>query len=366
MVIICASRLNRGVAGMRLLVIGLVSLTLGGALGILRLVIPGRAIFLACNVFMVGGIVVVIQGVRAFRGIPALPARVIAPAAALASALYLYWLFPAESFVMRVVVVSTVDTLLCADAAWSMCRRIPADDRAAHWATSCGFALVALSFLVRTAGAATGKMGQSFITAGPIETVQTIIASVGSLGVMLGIVMISNTRARRESEKMARFDPLTGLPNRRFLQERFSDAERLARLNKLNLGLIYMDLDHFKQVNDILGHAAGDDLLRRIGEAIHGGLAAGQWVARIGGDEFVVVVEHAEGRFGMMALAERLKGAIEKEAASEHLPDQIRVSCGAAIFPEDGGSMDELLRKADAAMYRAKRRNRRTDLATAS
>jgi diguanylate cyclase (GGDEF)-like protein len=165
---------------------------------------------------------------------------------------------------------------------------------------------------------------------------------------------------------MARFDPLTGLPNRRFLQERFSDAERLARLNKLNLGLIYMDLDHFKQVNDILGHAAGDDLLRRIGEAIHGGLAAGQWVARIGGDEFVVVVEHAEGRFGMMALAERLKGAIEKEAASEHLPDQIRVSCGAAIFPEDGGSMDELLRKADAAMYRAKRRNRRTDLATAS
>jgi diguanylate cyclase (GGDEF)-like protein len=180
------------------------------------------------------------------------------------------------------------------------------------------------------------------------------------------VVMISNTQARRESEKMARFDPLTGLPNRRFLQERFAEVEQRVRTTEEKLGLIYMDLDRFKQVNDLLGHAAGDDLLRRIGEAIRRVMARGQWVSRIGGDEFVVLIEDVDGRFSVMALAERLKGAIENEAILHELKEPIRVSCGAAIFPEDGRSMDELMRKADAAMYRAKRRSRRADLATAS
>jgi len=366
LIIFCASRINRGVPGMRLLVAGLVAISLGGAAGILRLVIPGKAILIACNVLMVGGIVAVIQGIRAFCGIPALPGRVIAPGAALVSALYLYWLFGAESFVMRVVVISAADALLCADAAASMCRRAPSDDGAAHLATGCGFGLVALSFLVRMAGAAAGKMGHSFTTAGPIETAQTIIASVGCLSAMFGIVMISNMRARRESENMARFDPLTGLPNRRFLEERFADAERIAQAKGQKLGLIYMDLDRFKQVNDILGHAAGDDLLRRVGQAISRVLVTGEWVSRVGGDEFVVLIEDADGRFSVTAIAERLKNAVEREVTSHELKEPIRVSCGAAMFPEDGRSMDELMRKADAAMYRAKWRNQEADLATAS
>jgi diguanylate cyclase (GGDEF)-like protein len=216
------------------------------------------------------------------------------------------------------------------------------------------------------AGAAAGKMGHSLTTAGPIETAQTIIASVGCLSAMFGVVMISNMRARRESENMARFDPLTGLPNRRFLQERFADAERIAQAKGQKLGLIYMDLDRFKQVNDILGHAAGDDLLRRVGQAISRVLVTGEWVSRVGGDEFVVLIEDADGRFSVTAIAERLKNAVEREVTSHELKEPIRVSCGAAIFPEDGRSMDELMRKADAAMYRAKWRNQEADLATAS
>jgi diguanylate cyclase (GGDEF)-like protein len=366
LVIFCASRIYRGAPGMRLLMAGLVSISVGGAAGILRLLIPGRAIILACNVLMVGGIVAVIQGVRAFRGIPALPARVIAPGAGLVVALYLYWLFGAESFVMRVVIISAADALLCADAAVSMCRQVPASDGAAHRATGCGFGMIALSFLVRMTGAATGKMGHSFTAAGPIETAQTIIASVGCLSAVFGILMISNMRARRESENMARFDPLTGLPNRRFLQERFADAERIAQARGQKLGLIYLDLDRFKQVNDILGHAAGDDLLRRVGQAISRVLVTGEWVSRVGGDEFVVLIEDADGRFSVTAMAERLKSTIEREVTSHELKEVIRVSCGAAVFPEDGHNMDDLMRKADAAMYRAKCRNQKADLATAS
>lgn len=366
LVVFCAWRINRRAPGMGLLTAGLCAISLGGVSGLLRLVIPGNAIILASNVLTLFGIVIVIQGVRAFRGLRALPARVIAPAAVLVSALYLYWLFGAESFEMRVLIVSAASALLCADATVSMCWRVPGSDRASHWATGCGFALVALSFVVRTAAAATGNLGHSMITAGPIETAQTIISTVGCLGVTLGIVMIANTQARRESENMARFDPLTGLPNRRFLQERFAESERLALVKEQNLGLIYMDLDRFKQVNDVLGHAAGDELLRRIGAAIDRALDAGQWVSRIGGDEFVAVIEDADGRFSVTALAERLKAAIEKEAIAPELASPIRVSCGAAIFPEDGHGLDELMRKADAAMYRAKRRSQKVDLATAS
>ena len=366
LVITCAWRSHPGARGLRQLVAGLIAVSLGGAAGILRLVIPGKGIILVCNVLMLAGIVTVVQGVRAFRGVRPLPARVIAPAAVLVSVAFLYCLFGAESFVMRVVIVSMVYALLCADAAFSMYRRVPATDRAAHWATGCGFALIGLSFLVRTAGAASGKLGHSFTTAGPIETVQTIIVTVGALGVMFGVVMILNAQARRESEKMARFDPLTGLPNRRFLQERFAEAEHRVSIREQKLGLIYMDLDRFKQVNDILGHAAGDDLLRRIGEAIRRVPGPGQWASRIGGDEFVVLIENVDGRFSVTALAERLKSAIEKEAISAELKEPVRVSCGSAIFPEDGRSMDELMHKADAAMYRAKRRSCRADLATAS
>lgn len=366
LVITCAWRSNPGAPGLRQLVAGLVAVSLGGTAGILRLVIPGKGIILLCNVLMLAGIVTVMQGVRAFRGIHLLPARVIAPAAVLVSVAFLYGLFGAESFVMRVVIVSVANALLCGDAAFSMYRRVPASDRAAHWATGGGFALVGLSFLVRTVGAATGRLGHSFATAGPIETVQTIIVTIGALGVMFGVVMISNAQARRESEKMARFDLLTGLPNRRFLLERFAEAERRVSIREQRLGLIYMDLDRFKQVNDILGHAAGDDLLRRIGEAIRRVPGEGQWASRIGGDEFVVLIENVDGRFSVTALAERLKNAIEKEAVSAELKEPIRVSCGSAIFPEDGRSMDELMRKADAAMYRAKRRSSRAGLATAS
>ena len=126
---------------------------------------------------------------------------------------------------------------------------------------------------------------------------------------------------------------MTDLPNRRFLLKRLAEAGRRAERSGEQLGLIYMDLDDFKEVNDAFGHAAGDELLKRIGAAMTGCLARGECLARIGGDEFVVLLEPVANRADVLARAERLRDVVERLPVTLGLSAKVRVSCGAAIFP---------------------------------
>jgi diguanylate cyclase (GGDEF)-like protein len=356
MAILYAWRMNPGIAGLRLLGNGLLMMMWGGLAGLGRLAIPGQGIVIACNAFMLAGMILVVQGVRRFRGFRPLPAATVAAFATIVSFPFLFWLIAADNFRMRVAVISGAFTLLCADAAVSMFRRVPARGRLNYWATGSAFVLTSLSLLVRTAAALSGFYGSSLFSAGPIEAAQTIFGAVGCLAVVFGLLLTSHTQLRRESEKLALFDPLTDLPNRRFLLERLAEAERRAEGNGKQLGLIYMDLDDFKEVNDAFGHAAGDDLLRRIGAAMAGGLREGECLARIGGDEFVVLVEPAANRSDVLARAERLRRVVERLPVAIGFGGNVRVSCGAAIFPDDGASVDQLMRAADLAMYRGKKR----------
>ena len=152
---------------------------------------------------------------------------------------------------------------------------------------------------------------------------------------------------------LALHDVLTGLPNRSLFDDRFRlalvQAERLER----PLALLFLDLDRFKPVNDELGHAAGDFLLSRAADRLRLGLRSGDTVARFGGDEFVVLLPNV-GRGDAVAVAEKLRAAVGAPLSFEGHEISVTASIGIAIFPEDGCRSDELLRKADAALYRAK------------
>ncbi|MBI4493323.1 MAG: EAL domain-containing protein [Chloroflexi bacterium] len=149
-------------------------------------------------------------------------------------------------------------------------------------------------------------------------------------------------------------DALTGLPNRALLYDRLHQAILTARRNNAALALLVMDLDRFKEVNDALGHCAGDLLVQQVGQRLRGVLRASDTVARLGGDEFAVVLPGTNGEGATLA-ARKLLHALEELFVVEGQSLDVGMSIGIALYPLHGEDVETLLRRADIAMYLAKR-----------
>ncbi|WP_404298375.1 EAL domain-containing protein [Halomonas sp.] len=171
------------------------------------------------------------------------------------------------------------------------------------------------------------------------------------------------TLARENEERVRRlayYDALTRLPNRRLLEDRLALAIRHAHRQQQRLAVIFIDLDHFKQVNDTLGHAVGDELLLQVAERLQAKLREDDTLARLGGDEFLVLLSELDGLEEVTRVARRLIDAISQPF--DVLGNTFRMGCslGISLYPEDGTTADTLVRSADTAMYRAKREGRNT------
>ena len=164
--------------------------------------------------------------------------------------------------------------------------------------------------------------------------------------------------ARRELEHRAMHDPLTGLPNRDLLLDRLSVA--LARLGRqgTGLGVLFIDLDGFKQINDAHGHAVGDELLVSIASRLRREVRDGDTVARYGGDEFVVLCEDLVHLDAAMPLAHRLAAAIGQPVSSGDRLLAVQASVGVVVEQNPGTTAESLITRADAEMYRVKQRDR--------
>jgi diguanylate cyclase (GGDEF)-like protein/PAS domain S-box-containing protein len=181
---------------------------------------------------------------------------------------------------------------------------------------------------------------------------------------LLGVAFdVSETkRSQAEVYRLAYHDALTGLPNRRLLQDRLAVAIAEARRRGRRLALLYLDLDHFKDVNDSLGHAAGDELLREITERLRGALRAADTVARVGGDEFVFLLADVAEPTDPSAVARKILDRIRRPVRLQGQGREIAVSgsIGISVFPDDGADAGALMQHADAALYRAKEHGRDT------
>ncbi|QIT56358.1 diguanylate cyclase [Aquisalimonas sp. 2447] len=169
----------------------------------------------------------------------------------------------------------------------------------------------------------------------------------------LAAVTVSHADFLEELESQAFHDGLTGLPNRRLLSDRLAHQIRQARRTRRPVGVLLLDVDGFKAVNDQYGHEAGDELLCRLAEAFASVLRPGDTLARLGGDEFVVVAPLGRPT-DATSIAEKLIGASET-AGGDY---DIGLSVGISLFPDHGDSERPLLHRADRAMYQAKRKGK--------
>ena len=188
----------------------------------------------------------------------------------------------------------------------------------------------------------------------PIEFTATRFGSQRLL--IGGLRDVSQRKAETEAlQFQALHDPLTGLPNRSFLKERLETAILAAERDLRPCAVLVMDMDNFKEVNDRLGHHVGDQLLREVAARLRGTLRKADMVARLGGDEFAVVPFGATDAPRAALIAEKILQALEAPVVIDETPITPAVSIGVASFPQHAEDAAALMRRADVAMYAAKR-----------
>jgi diguanylate cyclase (GGDEF)-like protein len=175
-------------------------------------------------------------------------------------------------------------------------------------------------------------------------------------------VALSNAAWEERLYHQAHYDTLTNLPNRALLKDRLEQAIARAQRNQSSIGVFFLDMDHFKLVNDSLGHAAGDIFLRKIADVLKNSIRGVDTVVRFGGDEFVIIIPDIDSSTDMVfelgAIADKIFRNAQAEFVVENQALQPKVSIGIAIYPKDGQASEELIKHADAAMYHAKSKGR--------
>ena len=176
------------------------------------------------------------------------------------------------------------------------------------------------------------------------------------------VELVADVTELRRAEQATRFlayhDTLTGLPNRRLLDDRLRQAIRLAQRRDRMVATLLVHLDDFRQVNDALGHGAGDAVLREVAQRLSGCVRKADTLARAGADEFAVVACDLKEESDCRIVADKLVQALAAEFRVGGRRLRLGVSIGISLFPADGGDGEALLRNADAAMYRAKQLGR--------
>jgi diguanylate cyclase (GGDEF)-like protein/PAS domain S-box-containing protein len=175
---------------------------------------------------------------------------------------------------------------------------------------------------------------------------------------------IRDISARKQSERkmayMATHDGLTGLPNRALFYDRFDIATAQANRNNKKVAVISSDLDYFKQINDKLGHDIGDRLLIKIAERLTNILRKSDTVARMGGDEFVMLVPDLIDHNQIVKVIQKIINEVQKQFIINSYKINITISLGIVLYPDDGDNIQKLIKKADKLLYNAKEKGRNT------
>jgi diguanylate cyclase (GGDEF)-like protein len=166
--------------------------------------------------------------------------------------------------------------------------------------------------------------------------------------------MVELERSSAALQQQATHDPLTGLANRRLFYDRLHQAILHAQRYGGKVGILYVDLDRFKEINDRHGHHVGDAVLTEVATRLTASMRGSDSIARLGGDEFVVLLEEVQGRDDCLAAAHKIEQTLNADTPFFGLGVEIAASIGQALYPDDGGDEEVLIRAADASMYRVK------------
>jgi len=165
-------------------------------------------------------------------------------------------------------------------------------------------------------------------------------------------------RLKEQAQQMALHDVLTGLPNRMLLEDRLQVALAQSERSRKKLAVVFVDLDHFKDINDTYGHRAGDQILLAVARRLREAVRRTDTVARWGGDELIVLLPEMHDAHEAHVVCERLKKTVQKQIAADQIAFPLTMSMGIAIYPDDADTAEVLMQQADAALYLAKARGR--------
>jgi diguanylate cyclase (GGDEF)-like protein len=266
-----------------------------------------------------------------------------------AAGLFMWWLGPEASF------VQATTTLTGADLQWI----VPG------W-----FAFFGVSTLLASAvSAAAGRsvvaeisdgLTYSFATTFAVLVLSPVVVFVGQQSAYLPLLLLPllvvyrTAELARDKEHQSLHDSLTGLPNRKYFHQKLTAAIEDARRTSGCVGLCLLDLDRFKEVNDTLGHHVGDQLLSLVAQRLHGALRPDDVVARIGGDEFAILLAPVRDDVSALEVAERIRHCLTAPFHLEDMLFELEASIGIALYPEHGAEPEPVMRRADVAMYLAK------------
>ena len=202
------------------------------------------------------------------------------------------------------------------------------------------------------------KSGEQFWTAStvsPIFDLNRVITNMVSINEDITLIKAS----QQKIQFLANYDALTQLPNRRLFEETFADSiSHLYHRKNDHIALMLIDLDHFKEINDTMGHNAGDQLLVAVAERLTKAIRKGDMAARLGGDEFTVLLDRIESRGNAVIVAEKILQLFQPPVLINGKEIQITCSIGVTLAPDDGDEEEGLMKNADRAMYQAKEEGR--------
>jgi diguanylate cyclase (GGDEF)-like protein len=320
--------------------------------------LPSHALNLVSNVLIFSGACLLVRGIRGFRGLRRVHRRRFGAVVAIYTGLFAYWTYGFDSLRARSIMAALATSALMIAAAWAMGVRVQPRDRPVYWTTASFYAATAIAAGLRGIWYFIPVPSITLFSPYPVDLLGIATIKLATIGGAFGLCLATNLRLIRAAEELALYDPLTNLPNRRLLEDRLAQAERRALSSGQPLALIYCDLDDFKKVNDRLGHAAGDRVLKTVASRLRGLLGQDACLARVGGDEFIVLVEHATTRKDLDALMNHLSNGVQVPIQMDDTSVSLAISCGLALYPDDVNCASDLMRLADAAMYATKQQGR--------
>jgi diguanylate cyclase (GGDEF)-like protein len=286
---------------------------------------------------------------------PWIAAGLLATVAALVASNLTGW----RTLFVNVTAPTMIAAILFVIAAIAIARQGPRDARQAARLLSVLLLLAVATWIARIAALALVPAGPA--AAERVDLVVSFFAiaqMVNGVAATLALVWIDVRLMQAELARVAHSDALTGLPNRRVARERFGEEVARATRAGRRFAMALFDVDYFKQVNDRYGHAAGDEVLKAVADALAAAKRGEDVLARIGGEEFLMLLAQ-ESRAGARDAAERLRRAAgEASVAAGAEPVRVTLSGGVALFPDDGEDWDHLFAAADRRLYAAKREGR--------
>ncbi|WP_243438193.1 GGDEF domain-containing protein [Fundidesulfovibrio soli] len=333
----------------------------GLSLVLLKGLVPDYASIVLANLLIQSGSVGLLAGFAAFVGESAGQWRNVALLALFTGAMAVFtYLRP--DMQARQITVSVVIILIMSQACWLLFRKAPPRFRAIT--NLAGYVLsgyIAASALRIAMTLANPLHTNDFFISGVADALAITLYTTLNACLSICLTLVVNRRLladvqalKDEMEVMATHDALTGLPNRSLFRDRFAVALENAKRGGTMLAVMSIDLDGFKQVNDTLGHAAGDELLVQAAGRITGVLRRVDTVARFGGDEFVLLLWELETAQAAGLVAEKVLASLRSPFLLDGTAASVTASIGIALFPQNGDDAEGLVKKSDQALYLAK------------